>query len=119
MGFMCYTLVTKDGIELRTIGEAKRYGITIPAEALTEYSGGAACLCNVEIEPLLATHSSAWRASFALPGDGFAEVGDDGRTWWDGYDVATPDPGRARTTRLSRSDGRRAITLAQWEVSRG
>lgn len=115
---MCDTLFTKDGIELRTIGEAIRYGISFPAGS---YDAGDEdwCFCRLygELGDVLAGHSSQWvEGSYHVFGR-FAEVGPDGRTWWDGYDIEEKAEGHTSLITISRSDKRAALTLEEWEAA--
>lgn len=114
---MCDVLVTVDGIELRTIEQARRYGVAVPASAEHDHYGAGWCLCEADLGPLLARHPSTWREEATSAGFGWAEVGPDGRTWEDGFDVQTEHP-RVNVLLVERSDGRRAMTLEEWERSR-
>lgn len=116
---MCDSLTTKDGIVLRTLGDLLRYGINVPEWALDcAVAEEDRCLCWVDVPGVLAGHPSRWRPGLLMSGDGWDEVGPDGRTWWEGYDIHTPDPTIERAVTMSRSDGRRAMTLEQWEAAR-
>lgn len=114
---MCEVLVTADGIELRTVGEVARYGIGLPEWASEDPDDRDRCLCELDLPAVLAGRPSAWREGFAMPGDGWCEVGADGRTWHEGFDLLTKDPKYPRSARLGRSDGRTAMTLDDWEAA--
>lgn len=113
---MCDVLVTKDGIELRTIADARRYNIAVPDTADHHYYGADTCFCDADLEAVLAAHPSSWRQAWTMSGGGWSEVGDDGRTWWEGYDIETPDPKYPSQCSISRSDGRSELTLDEWEA---
>jgi len=114
---MCDILTTADGIELTTPDELRRYGIDVPTWAGAEPGDDHRCLCSIDIAGVLAGHPAAWRWGFSLSGDGWEEVGPDGRTWWEGFDVRTKDPRYTRGVRLARSDGRSKMTLEAWEAA--
>lgn len=117
---MCDVLVTADGVELWTLGEAHRYGIAVPESALNHpIHGSGRCWCGTDPEPLLAAHGSVWRRERTMSGQGWSEVGADGRTWWEGYDTVTPHPDFDDVDVISRSDGRVAMSLDDWEARRG
>lgn len=113
---MCDVLVTADGIELWTLDQAHRYGIAVPKETFNNPIHGDRCLCGADIAPLLDVHSSTWRHERTLSGRGWSEIGPDGRTWWEGYDILEPHPDYDDVDLISRSDGRRALTLEDWEA---
>jgi hypothetical protein len=108
---MCDTLITKDGIEIRSLGDAKRYGLPIPDESIERWSPDN-CLCRVALDELL--DRTKWRPDrsiFTFSG-GWAEIGDDGRTWPEGYDITHTN---GWMLRLFRGDGRQPLTLEEWE----
>lgn len=105
---MCDTLTTVDGAELVSVGELRRYGITVPDDV-----EGDRCLCHLELDAVLEAHTSEWKPDGWH--EGFAEVGPDGRTWFEGYDN---NKRKGRVTHMRRSDGRTAKTLEQIEAER-
>jgi hypothetical protein len=115
---MCDALTTKDGIMITTVGEARRYGIAMPDTAFATAHGDQDCLCGTDLAAALNEHPSLWNDGFFDGSFGYAEVDVDGRTWFDGYDMESPDPDYPRMIRVARSDGRSAITLEQWEAQR-
>lgn len=115
---MCEVLVTADGIELSTLDEARRYGIGIPADAGGRFHGDDWCLCSLDLEAVLDAHPSVWKAGFTMSGDGWSEVGPDGRTWDEGFDIRTEDPKYPGMINIRRSDGRKDLTLNDWEAAR-
>lgn len=115
---MCEVLVTADGIELWTPGEAHRYGIVVPVESLNHpIHGDSRCWCGTDLAALLAGHPSIWRHGLTLSGRGWSEVGSDGRTWWEGFDTETQHEKWDDVAFVSRSDGKTALTLEEWEAS--
>lgn len=116
---MCEVLVTADGIGLWTPGEDHCYGIAVPVESLNNpIHGDSRCWCGTDLEVLLAEHPSTWRQGLTVSGRGWSEVGPDGRTWWEGFDTETPHEKWDDVLFVSRSDGRAALTLEEWEASR-
>lgn len=110
---MCDVLVTKDGIELWSTGDARRYGLALPSSAFSGADGERNCLCGVDFEDVLAGHASTWKRGGGLSGfGGWSEVGPDGQTWWEGYDVCVEHDGYDA---IFRSDGRAASSLEEWE----
>lgn len=113
---MCDTLITVDGIELTTVGEARRYGVAIPDRFFSTHSGADRCLCGVGLDALLAGHAAAWQEGVFWAGSGYAELDADGRTWFDGFDLQTRHP-HLDIVEIERSDGRRELTLEAWEAA--
>lgn len=115
---MCDVLVSKDGIELETVGDAARYGLAVPASLLSNpIHGDRKCLCGINVEELLNLHPSTWRRGAGLAGSrGWSEEDADGCTWWDGFDRYDPGDDE-RSGSIARSDGREARTLDNREAS--
>lgn len=110
---MCDSLVTKDGIELKSIGDLERYGLKVPS-IFSRYAGS--CLCALrddDLADMLAESGSNWRKGGA-PFAAYSEENSDGKTWWDGYEEkASSDEDWIE---LYRPDGRVAATLEEWEA---
>lgn len=99
---MCDVLITKDGIELSSVGEVARYGIKVP-----DHISRGSCLCAFDLGKIL---PSNWVPS-GSPFGGFQEVGPDGKTWEDGYECIDKGTHLVRF----RPDGRKPATLQEWE----
>ena len=102
---MCQNLVTYDGFEIECCRDARLYGLAIGTD---DYTEDGACLCNADLETAFAQHSSEWKRGVW----GWDEVGPDGRTWYEGYDIETRDTEWDNLVHVSRSDGK---TEASWE----
>lgn len=105
---MCDTLTTHEGAELGCVDDVRRYGIEVPDDI-----EGDRCLCSLELPEVLVGHPSAWKRQGWF--DGWAEVGPDGRTWFEGYDANVEIDG---VVHMRRSDGRTAATLEEIEAAR-
>lgn len=115
---MCDSLYTVDGIELSSVGDARRYGIPIPERFLAGPRTGDRCFCGIDLDEILAKHASNWKEGRFWVFGRYAELDADGRTWFDGYDIETSDPRYPDQRTISRSDGRKEMTLDQWEAAR-
>lgn len=110
---MCDMLITHEGAELVNVDELRRYGISVEGHGVDGHPfEGHDCLCVLELDAVVAAHSSEWRR---VPADGYAEVGPDGRTWEDGFDANRED---GCVIILGRSDGRSEKTLEEIEAER-
>lgn len=110
---MCDSLVTKDGIELKSIGDLERYGLKVP-DIFSRYAGS--CLCALrddDLADMLAESGSSWRKGGA-PFAAYSEENSDGKTWWDGYEERASSG--EDWIELYRPDGRVAATLEEWEA---
>jgi hypothetical protein len=106
MGRMCDTLTTRDGAELSSVADARRYGIDVPA-----HLDGADCMCALELPDVLERHPATWRRT--AWNDGYDELDDNGRSWEDGYDLRREVDG---VIIVERSDGRQPATIERVAV---